>query len=248
MWKMKLLKLCFIISLTFSFTQAQVEIFEEANALYQNAEYEQAIKKYEQMLKSDLFSENLHYNLGNAFYHTDQVGLSILHLEKALKLNPGSKRIEHNLRLSYLKTKEKIEPLPRLFFVSWWYSLLSKNNASQWGKRAIFAAFISLALLVFFKFYKNSLLQYLAIFMIITSISLAFLANRKYQYDYKHRFAILMMNEAELKETPNETAKPLATIYEGFKLEIIDQVDDWSQVKLDDGSEAWVLTKALTEI
>lgn len=245
---MKLLKFLVLISLSCNLVHAQVELFEEANSLYENEDYAQAIQKYEQLLKNEASSENLHYNLGNAYYHTEQVGLSILHFEKALKLNPGSKRIEHNLHLAYLKTKDKIEPLPQLFFMSLWYSLLNKNNASQWGKRAIFFAFFSLALLVFFKLYKKLALKYLALCTIIASLCFAFLANRKYQYDYNHRFAILLFSEAELKETPNETSNLVLTIHEGLKVEIHDQVDDWCQVKVEDGTEGWVLTEVLAEI
>jgi SH3-like domain-containing protein len=57
-----------------------------------------------------------------------------------------------------------------------------------------------------------------------------------------------MNTEVALKETPNEKAKIVALIHEGLKLEIIDQVDDWSQIKLEDGTEAWVLTVVLAEI
>jgi len=245
---MKLLKIYILLAFSLNYVQAQVEMFDEANMLYETGEYAQAIKKYEQILKNDLSSENIHYNLGNAYYNTNQVGLSILHLEKALQLNPGSKKIIHNLSLAYLKTKNKIEPLPRLFIVSCWYDFLSKNNASQWGKKAIISVFVSLILLIFYKFYKKSFLQYLAFITIICSITFAFVASRKYEYDYNHHFAILMNTEVALKETPNEKAKIVALIHEGLKLEIIDQVDDWSQIKLEDGTEAWVLTVVLAEI
>jgi tetratricopeptide (TPR) repeat protein len=226
----------------------QNEIFDEANKLYNDGSYVKAIKKYESLLQKELSSENIHYNLANAYYQTDQVAWSILYFEKALKLNPRSKQIQHNLRLAYLKTKNHIEPLPRLLIISWWYSFLNKNNASQWGKRAILFTFIGFILLMLYKLYQRAYLKWLASISLIFAISFIFLAKRKYQYDYQHNFAILMKSEALLKETPNETSKTIFTAYEGLKLEIIDHVDDWSQILLEDSSKAWILSIYLEEI
>lgn len=245
---MKLLKLYSILLFSFGAVFAQSELFEDANSSYLNGAYEEAITKYEKILNTDGSSENIHYNLGNAYYHTDQVGLSILHFEKALKYNPNSKIIQHNLHLAYLKTKDKIEPLPQLFIVSWWYSFLNKWNASQWGKGAVFFAFVSLTLLISYKLKNILSLKWLGILGAMISLCLAFFANRKNNYDFNHQYAIITAGEVELKETPNETANNLAKVHEGLKLEIIDQLDDWSQIKLEDGTEAWVLKKVLSEI
>lgn len=248
MLKMKLLKLIFLIGLPLNFLHAELELFEAANESYIRGDYAQAIKKYEQLLAEDVKSENIHYNIANAYYHTEQVGKSILNFERALKLNPGSEKIKHNLRLAYLKTKDKIEPLPQLGIVSKWYSFLNTYNASQWAKAAAVLAFVSLVLLVLAKLKNQSLLKLFATLSIVVCISLIFLANRKHHYDYNHHFAIVMSPSVALKVSPNTSAENVMEIHEGLKLQIVDQVDEWSQVRLEDGNEAWLPSTSIVEI
>ncbi|MCL4856251.1 MAG: tetratricopeptide repeat protein, partial [Flavobacteriales bacterium] len=62
--------------------------FTEANKLYAEAKYREAIEVYNELIKSDHLSAEIYYNLGNANYKLDEIAAAILNYEKALKLKP----------------------------------------------------------------------------------------------------------------------------------------------------------------
>ena len=72
-------------------------VFSEANTLYNNGKYAEAIDKYESILDSDQHSAELYFNLGNANYKLNNIAPSIYYYEKALLLEPNDKDIQNNL-------------------------------------------------------------------------------------------------------------------------------------------------------
>jgi len=72
--------------------------WELANQAYQNGEYELARDHYEALVNRGIQNGDLHFNLGNAYFKTGQIGPSILHYEKALHYEPFHADINHNLK------------------------------------------------------------------------------------------------------------------------------------------------------
>lgn len=245
---MKSLKYFIILFALIGKLWAQNETFELANLAYEKGNYEHAIIQYQQLIDEGFNNADLYYNLGNAYYKTNQVALSILHFEKALKIEPSNNEIEHNLRLTYLQTQNQFEPLPQLFFVKWWHFFLSQNSASQWGKKAVTFIWLAFLCLVVYLFLKRKWLKYLASVFLFLTVLYSFIAYQKNKFDNNNEMAIVMQHDIELKETPNQNAETIINLPEGLKLQIIDQVDEWSQVKLEDGTSAWVKSNTLARI
>jgi len=106
---------------------AQQEIFERGNQLYQSGDYPAAVEAYEAVLASGFESRDLHYNLGNAYFKSGELGRSILSWERALALEPGAQDAQANLELARSLTADDIEPLPRFWLLSvlsWWVNML----------------------------------------------------------------------------------------------------------------------------
>src|SRR4051812_23060816 len=61
---------------------------DSANTAYSKGNYDKAITLYERILNNGLEAPELYFNLGNAYYKTNAVGLSILNYERAKKLKP----------------------------------------------------------------------------------------------------------------------------------------------------------------
>ena len=62
--------------------------FEEANKLYSEKNYVEALDNYLQIMESGEVSANLYYNIGNCYYKLDSLNKAILFYEKSKKLNP----------------------------------------------------------------------------------------------------------------------------------------------------------------
>lgn len=69
----------------------------DADSAYVHERYQQAIADYEALLKQGV-SADLYYNLGNAYYRTDNMTKAILNYERALLLSPGDADIRFNLQ------------------------------------------------------------------------------------------------------------------------------------------------------
>ena len=91
---------------------------------YSRGNYQQAIRDYEELLKQTK-SADLYYNLGNAYYRTDNITQAVLAYERALLLSPGDDDIRFNLQMARSKTIDKITPRSEMFFVTWYRALVN---------------------------------------------------------------------------------------------------------------------------
>ena len=79
------------------------------DSAYVRQQYQQAIADYEALLKKGV-SADVYYNLGNAYYRTDNITRAVINYERALLLSPGDPDIRVNLQLARSKTIDKIIP------------------------------------------------------------------------------------------------------------------------------------------
>ena len=116
---------------------------EDGNQNYRMGNYDVACDFYGLALSSDNGNADLYYNLGNAYYRSDQLALAILNYERALRLNPSMSDAKENLTLAYSKTQDRITELPRLFIVRWVDWLCTVVTPHAW--RVILLVLIALA-------------------------------------------------------------------------------------------------------
>jgi tetratricopeptide (TPR) repeat protein len=93
-------------------------LFFRANGLYGTEQYAAAAAAYEQALADGVESGPLHFNLGNAYYKTGDVGHAVLAYERARRLMPGDPDLRANLAFARDQAKDVAteSPLPALAF------------------------------------------------------------------------------------------------------------------------------------
>ena len=74
-------------------------LFEQANILYTQGEFQQAAEQYAEIIAQDGISAPLLYNLANSYAATGQVGPAVLNYERALRVAPNDTDIQGNLDL-----------------------------------------------------------------------------------------------------------------------------------------------------
>ena len=80
----------------FGGTSAKAVTKNNADTEYQKGNYQQAIRDYEEILKNGESAE-IYFNLGNAYYRTDNITKAVLNYERARLLSPGDDDINFNL-------------------------------------------------------------------------------------------------------------------------------------------------------
>ncbi len=223
-----------------------------ADAEYNKENYHQAIKDYEELLKSGA-SSDLYYNLANSYYRTDNITMAVLNYERALMLSPGDKDIRFNLQMANSKTIDKITPESEMFFVTLYKELVNYTSVDNWAYISIFS-FLSAILLVLMYIFANSIvLRKIGFFgsLIVFCIfvfSNIFAFQQKYQLEHRTG-AIIIASSASVKATPVINGKEQFVIHEGTKVDITDRtVKGWKGIRIADGREGWIQTKNIEEI
>jgi len=94
-------------------------------------------------IAEDIQNGKLYYNIGNIYFHLDNIGRAILFYNKAALIMPGDSNLKENLeaaralRVDTLNEKESIRILKTIFFIH--YKLSTTVRA------LLFVAFITFA-------------------------------------------------------------------------------------------------------
>ncbi|MGM9701492.1 MAG: BatD family protein [Prevotella sp.] len=225
---------------------------DNADMEYKKGNYQQAIRDYQELLKKGV-SADLYYNLGNAYYRTDNITQAILAYERAALLSPGDEDIRFNLQFARSKTIDKITPESEMFFKTWYYSVVNFTSVDTWAVCGLVAIAVALVLVLMYLFSERMLIRkvgfYGAAFLLVFSLlSIVFACQQK--SDLENRTgAIVVSPTVSVKKTPSKTGTDVFVIHEGTRVDIVDKsMRDWSGVRLADGREGWILSKHIEEI
>ncbi|MDC1068349.1 tetratricopeptide repeat protein [Candidatus Kapabacteria bacterium] len=234
----------FILSLYLvSASEADIE-FSNANNLYKSGNFAEAIDSYIKIKDNGYQSPELYYNLANSYYKLDEIGLSILYYEKALKIHPNDEDILFNLNIAKLKTVDKIDNLPEIFIVKYWKQLVNTATSNTWSYISITIFFIFIISIAIFIFSNSSFYKKLffaaGLVLLITSVLLSVASFQKLQIERDENSAIIVSPSVYVKSAPSESSTDLLILHEGTKINITTKDGEWRKFSLSDGTEGWV--------
>ena len=225
---------------------------QNADDEYAKGNYQQAIKDYQEILKAGVSSE-IYYNLGNAYYRTDNITQALLAYERALQLSPGDNDIRFNLQYARSKTIDKITPETEMFFVTWYHSLVNFTSVDRWANTAIVSIVMALLLILVFLFApqmwaRKSGFYGSAVFLLLFAFANLFAFQQKHELETKQG-AIVIAPTVNVKKTPAASGTDVFVIHEGTRVDITDRgMKQWRGIKLADGREGWLKTSQIEEI
>lgn len=225
------------------------DLFDSANAAYVKSNFSKAIVYYDSIKKMGYESFELYYNLGNAYYKTNNIGKSILNYEKAKKINPTSEDLNFNLDLANQKIEDKLdEKNPMLLsevknrFVDW-------MSEKSWSLLVI--TFLSLGLLFLLIYFLSGSIKlkqigfYAAVIFILFSIITFFVAKSKYSSTLNSHQAIILSPSVTILGSPSESGTKLFILHEGAKVNITDEIEDYSEISISSDKTGWIKTSEL---
>lgn len=223
-------------------------LFAEANRAYKQSQYEEAARKYEQIIQYGIHNAAVYYNLGNARFKLNHLGQAILNYEKARRLDPGDADIAENLAFSSAMRVDKVdEPETPL----WMVMLSMLHNLIR--LKSQLAALIVLWLLANAGFAlrfvrRDELSRRVAAYVMAgalllllpTALSAGVKIRQQSQWE-----GVVVTEKADLLSGPGEGNPVLVSVHEGLKVEIRSEVSGWYQVVLPNGWNGWVRRSAL---
>ena len=221
----------------------------EADSSYVRGEYQQAIKEYESLLKNGA-SADLYYNLGNAYYRTENITKAVLNYERALLLSPSDRDIRFNLQMARSKTIDKITPEQEMFFITWYRSLVNLASVDGWARTALWALALAIVLALLYLFSDRIWLRKVgffgALFLIAIFVFSNIFAHQQKELLVNRKGAIVIASSVTVKSTPDKKGTDLFILHEGTKVTITDSsMREWKGVRLADGKEGWIETKQI---
>lgn len=254
---MKFISLIFCVGMIVFFSdtltaQTPDSVFSHGNELYRAGQYQEAAKLYESIIKQGMLSAELYFNLGNAYYRDRQLARAILSYERAAQLHPNDPDIEHNLKLSYLRTIDRIEPVPDMFLIQWMHavgSFMSSDSVRWIFLLSWMVLFGSLAAM--YLFLRPGMIRVSRILFFISCafvlLSAAMLGIQSFQ-DKTQDKAIIVASTVTAKSSPDTKAVDAFVIHEGLKVKVTDAVGEWVKVTLVDGKIGWILSEQCERI
>ena len=234
---MKLKTLFFTLLVSIS-SFASDQLFEKANKAYNNSDYTSAITLYDSILTIGLESSELYYNLGNCHYKAQDWANAIWHYEKSLKLEKNDKTTQ-NLELANLKIIDRIEDIPQLFYKKWWSSFISIFNMFSWQLISILIVWLALTIKILGQFTNYKKEHFLSILYSLALISF-FATYSTYQRNITKKEAIIFTSSIVVNSAPTTNSTNLFSLHSGSKIEILDTIGEWINIKIENGSSGWI--------
>ena len=207
---------------------------------------------YEALLKQGGSAE-LYYNLGNAYYRTENITKAVLNYERALLLSPGDRDIRFNLQIARSKTIDKIVPESEMFFITWYRALVNLMSVDAWARVALISLTLVIVLLLVYLFASRIWLRKVGFFGGILLLAV-FVFSNLFAWQQKQNLlfrkgAIVVSPSVTVKSTPAKNGTDLFVLHEGTKVDITDaSMRGWLGIRIADGKEGWVERKQLEEI
>ena len=222
------------------------------DSAYMQNDYLSAIQIYEGLLQQGESAE-VYYNLGNSYYKSGDIARAILNYERALLLEPGNGDVRANLEIARAKTIDQVTPMPEIFFIGWFKSLINCLSIDAWAGWGIACFILFLACLCLFFYSKTVRLKKTGFFAGMALFVLAILCNvfalqQKKALTNRDK-AIVLSPSVTVRSTPSESGTSLFILHEGHKVEIKDDtMREWKEIRLEDGKVGWLPTSAIEVI
>lgn len=221
-------------------------LFQEANRLYQQGEYEPALELYNSIILSGEESADLYYNMGNAAYRSNSIGHAILYYNKALKLEPSHEDALHNLEYVSRYRLDVFEEVPVLFLATWISGFLQIFPERTWSIMALVFFILILSGLLIYLFSRHMAIKkagftsgLIAFLLFIVTFSCAVSRHREIVNPDE---GIILVPSVVVRSSPSESGTELFILHEGTKIKVNEEVSGWQNVRVIDGREGWIRT------
>ncbi len=224
-------------------------LLKQANQDYSSGKYQDAVDKYQKLVNTGIVAGELYYNLANSYYRVGNYKSAILYYEKAKLLLPDNEAIENNLKESRKYVKDKIEPIPEFFLITWMNSLTNIFSEKIWSVISIIFFVLFLFTVIIFLYSKVLILRKLSVYVGALSFLFTFLsffgASQQYKKIHNRKYGIVFSPSVTVKSAPNENGTELFIIHEGLKVKIEESSNGWREIKLADGRIGWLPDNAI---
>lgn len=224
------------LGMVFAFSSnANVEVFVQANQAYDEADYAKASQLYSTVLESGSDVASVHYNLGNSLYREGKVGQAIFHFLIAQVRSPRDPDVKFNLEYVNKQLEDKVESS-----TTWFGRLLNFpiNERESYLILILFSCvfwLVSAAAVI----WKLDWLRWLRVASLMLLLVALIPFVQRVVIDKP--FGVVLEPKTKVYSAIGRDNIVLFELNEGTQFTVAQKVDqDWIQLQLADGKKGWV--------
>ncbi len=217
-----------------------LQIFQSANAAYQQGDFEKAINSYESLIQKGVRESDVYYNLGNAYFKKDRLGQAILNYERARRIRPRDPDINANLNYTKGLLEYRIEDKRNWYLKGAGY-LLGAFTHRELGWVTLFLGLVFLSAWNYFLFFRSgSLWGWKRKTLLVLTAGFLSLWIMKGFYTETVREAVVLKNKAPVRYGPSYKDQVALRLGEGMKVRLKNKAGEWVRVVLPNRETGWM--------
>jgi tetratricopeptide (TPR) repeat protein len=224
--------------------------FAEATAAFERGAFESAREGYEALVAEGHASAALYYNLGSTYFRLDELGQAVRYYEKARRLEPGSREVEHNLATVRARLPDPIAeapvPAPRQ-----WVQWIARNVPAALCYWLGALSYLAAVVLLGMRLWRGDRSAWLRRLLVVAALGsgallgLAFAASIAGEADR----AAVVLRETPLRASLADDAETLREVGEGVVVELLAPPSGpLLHARLPDGQEGYLSAEAAAPI
>ncbi len=215
------------------------ELLVSANSAYEGGDYERAVVLYRQLILGGAESGLAHYNLGNAYLRSGQLGRAIASYRRALALEPRNQDAQANLGFARRSARDAIdppEPAPLMRALFFWHYGLSRADMIRVG--ALFNLLFWGALSLLLVRRDSEALRWLALILAVFVVgSVGSLVAGSVA---PTRVAVVVPQEIDVYSGTDLESVVRFKLHAGTEVRMASERGAWLRIELPDGQQGWI--------
>jgi tetratricopeptide (TPR) repeat protein len=226
-----------MVLFTFLAVSAQAQsdsLFDKANREYAAGDFKEAITDYEVLVQKRDYSANLFYDLGNAYFRTQDFGKAILNYERALALDRHHAEARANLGVA----RDEARALElQTGTAERWLRFASANQFAVAGAIA-FWVFVCLGAYLVFARRRGPGAIVLATFALLVFAVAAYEAHATDRMNGAN--AIVTGKDVQARVATADTANSVLALPAGSEIRVVSKRGDWIYAALPNNLRGWI--------
>lgn len=228
------------------------KLWEDANKAYTDANYEDAVRNYNAIHEQGYSGYKLYYNLGNAYFKSNQIGKAILFYNRALLLKPTDRDAAYNLEIANAQVRDKIEEIPEFFIARWIRDFRMTMGSNGWAIVSLILLSVTFTAVLVYLLANRLAVRKAGFYTGICALAL-FVVALSFSLIERHEMlnssdAIIMSTAAPVKSSPDAASKDIFILHEGTKVKIVSSLGDWHEIEIASGDKGWIAVAAMERV
>ena len=210
--------------------------FAKANQQFAQGHFKEAIAGYEALVRAGEWNANLFYDLGNAYFRTNDFGRAILSYERALALDRHHPEANANLQIARDEARALELQRPRM---ERYLQFASVNQYTIAADVAFWLGIFGLAALIFFRRRSRALIALSIICLVVSAVAI-FASYTLERGSKGHALAIVTGNDVQARLATADTANAVLALPPGSEIKILSTRGDWIYAALPNDLRGWI--------